>query len=76
MKYLIWFLVLVLLVLHQDYWQWNDGRLIFGIIPYTLLYHVILSLAAAAVWLLAICIAWPKHLEHAEENPPTGGQRK
>lgn len=59
MKYLVWILVLVLLVLHQDYWQWNNAELDFGFLPRTLSYHIILSLAAAAVWVLATVIAWP-----------------
>lgn len=59
MKYLVWFLILLLIVLHQDIWNWTDGRLLYGFMPMGLAYHVALSIAAAGVWLLAVEYAWP-----------------
>jgi hypothetical protein len=59
MKYAVWLLVAALIVLHQDYWQWNDAALAFGFLPRTLLYHSGISLAAAVVWLLAVRHCWP-----------------
>lgn len=74
MRYIIWLLVAVLIVLHQDYWQWDNGRLVFGFLPYTLLYHACLSMAAAGVWWLAIKFCWPTHLDSlpvdSEQPPP------
>ena len=64
MKPLLWCLVIALLMSHQDYWQWNDATLVFGFLPYALVYHVGVTLAAAAVWLLATTLCWPHHLEH------------
>lgn len=52
-------LVIVLLVLHQDYWFWTSDYLVFGWAPIGLFYHACLSVAAALVWLLATRIAWP-----------------
>lgn len=52
-------LVLVLLVLHQDNWFWNDDTLIFGILPIGLFWHACISVAAALTWFLATRIAWP-----------------
>ena len=63
MKYVVWGLVLLLLVFHQDFWLWDDQSLVFGFLPVGLLYHVGLSLAAAATWLLAVFTAWPADLE-------------
>jgi hypothetical protein len=63
MKRTIWLLVGLLVVLHQDYWQWDDTSLCFGFLPYTLAYHAALSLLAAAVWLLAASFFWPHQLE-------------
>ena len=70
MKYFVWLLVLLLVILHQDYWQWNDGTLLMGFLPYTLAYHVGISLAAAAVWTLAVFYCWPKGLEDVRPEYP------
>ena len=40
-------LVVLLLVLHQDNWLWNDGTLVFGFMPIGLLYHAGISMAAS-----------------------------
>lgn len=70
MKYLCWGLVALLLVLHQDYWQWLDDTLDFGFLPRGLSYHAGLSLAAAVVWMLTIHYCWPSS---AEPNAPGVG---
>ncbi len=57
--YIIVGLVLLLLILHQDNWFWDDGRLIFGFMPIGLFYHACISIAASATWFLATRIAWP-----------------
>ncbi|MEZ6091496.1 MAG: DUF3311 domain-containing protein [Pirellulaceae bacterium] len=59
MRYLIWMLVLVLIILHQDYWQWENATLDFGFLPRALTYHIAISLAAAIIWLLAVRFCWP-----------------
>lgn len=52
-------LVIALLVLHQDSWFWEDGRLVWGIFPVGLFWHICLSIAATLTWALATKIAWP-----------------
>ena len=71
MKILVWSLVGVLVVLHQDVWFWGDDRLAFGFLPVTLLYHACISVAASLVWLLAVNVAWPvdDELIPASERP-------
>ena len=64
MKLLLGCLVLSLLIAHQDYWQWLDASLVFGFLPYSLVYHIGVTLAAAAVWLFATTICWPGELDH------------
>lgn len=59
MKWVLIALVAGLLVAHQDYWNWNDSRLIMGCLPVGLFYHLGISLAAAAVWIFAVTWAWP-----------------
>lgn len=63
MSKLVWALVLLLLVLHQDNWLWEDDTLVFGFIPIGLFYHACLSVAAGVVWFLATKFCWPTELE-------------
>ena len=67
MKYLVWSLVLVLVILHQGFWQWgkqwNEAPLVLGFLPLSLVYHAAISLAAAGVWMLALKFCWPDDLE-------------
>ena len=78
MKFVIWFLVIALLIAHQDNWNWYDDSLVFGFIPIGLFYHICISLAAGFVWWLACTFAWPKELEEFEieekEVPGKGEQ--
>ena len=56
--------VVLLYVLHQDFWFWRDARpLVLGILPIGLFYHAAFTVATAgALWLL-VRYAWPSHLE-------------
>ena len=67
MKYFIWLLVAALVVLHQDFWLWDNDRLLFGFMPIGLAYHMGISIAAATTWLLACRFAWPYELEQQVE---------
>ena len=53
-KKVVWGMVLLLIVLHQDVWFWESEYLVFGIVPIGLFYHACLSVAAGAVWYLAL----------------------
>jgi hypothetical protein len=75
MKYLVCSLVGLLVVLQQDYWQWDDSRLVFGFLPYTLFYQVGISIGAAAVWLLAVKFCWPSHLDAADDKDVGDGNK-
>lgn len=59
MQKLVWALVLLLLVLHQDNWFWEDDTLVFGFMPIALFYHACISIAASVTWFLATRFAWP-----------------
>jgi hypothetical protein len=72
MKYVVWGLVVLLIILHQDNWFWTDSRLVFGFLPITLLYHMCISTAAAITWLLAVRFAWPAELESSESPVEEG----
>jgi hypothetical protein len=59
----IWAGVVLLALLHQDFWWWNSRTLVFGFLPIGLAYHAAFSLAAAGLWALACRWAWPDHIE-------------
>ena len=63
MKIVVWGLVVLLLVLHQDNWLWDNDTLVFGFVPMTLLFHAGISVAAGMTWFLATKFAWPTYLE-------------
>lgn len=57
-------LVVLLYVLHQDVWLWNDARpFVFGFLPVGLFYHAALTLLASLLLWALVRFAWPRHLE-------------
>jgi hypothetical protein len=67
-KVLLVLAVVVLYVLHQDFWFWRTAYpLVFGFIPIGLFYHGAFSVAAALLMWLLVKFAWPAHLEEEVE---------
>lgn len=64
-----WIALVVLMILHQDWWFWNDGRLLFGFLPIGLGYHALISLAAGGLWAWAVFFALAEYLE--DDEPAT-----
>ena len=54
---------IILAVLHQDTWNWDNAELVFGFIPVGLGYHAVYSIAAALFWAAVVKFAWPTRLE-------------
>ena len=54
--------LVVVIVLHQDFWLWNDGRMVLGL-PVGLTYHVAYCLVVAVLMALLARYAWPTHLD-------------
>lgn len=54
---------LTLYLLHQDFWFWRDGRLVFGVLPVGLFYHAVYCVACAALMWALVKFAWPRELE-------------
>jgi len=59
----VWLLALALFLVHQDFWFWGSKTLVLGFLPIGLFYHAMFSLAAGAVWALAVKLAWPSEIE-------------
>lgn len=64
--------VVVLYILHQDFWFWRTAYpMVFGFIPIGLFYQACFSVAASLVMWLLVKYAWPGHLEREiEEREP------
>ena len=70
MRKLAWSLLGLLVILHHDFWFWDDPTLVAGWFPIGLLYHVGLSIVAAGFWLFVVKCVWPSAL--ADEQSSTG----
>ena len=57
---LIYIALILLAVLHQDFWLWDDATLVFGFMPIGLAYHTAYCIVAARLWYLATKYAWPE----------------
>ncbi|MCB9857750.1 MAG: DUF3311 domain-containing protein [Phycisphaerales bacterium] len=68
MKKLVYGLIILLAILHQDFWLWDSQYLVFDIVPIGLAYHAGISLAAALLWIAAIKYCWPDDVELLEEE--------
>jgi len=68
---LLYAALVILLLLHNDLWLWDDASLLLGL-PVGMTYHIGYSLAAFLLFLLLVKFAWPRHLEGEddEENTP------
>ena len=62
-------LAILLAVIHQDFWWWDDGSLVFGFLPVGLAFHALFSILAVGLWALAIKVAWPHHIEAMVKEP-------
>ncbi len=77
MKKLVYLLIPLLVVLHQDFWWWHTHEpLIFGFIPIGLFHHVCISLAAAIVGFLAVWYCWPRDADLLDELSGESASRK
>ena len=66
-RHLVYVLLGILYLLHNDLWLWNDGRLVAGL-PAGLVYHVGFCAAAAGILYLLVTRAWPAHLDRQGEE--------
>lgn len=71
-KYVIWLLIILLVLLHQDVWFWSDGRLVLGFLPVGLAYHMGLTVAASVTWWLATLMIWPADSQMTPDDDAEG----
>lgn len=72
-------MLVLLATLHQDFWWRADHRtLVFGFLPISLAYHILISILSCVLWGLACRYCWPHELERtdadASPNSARGGR--
>ncbi len=72
---LMWILFAMLVVLHHDWWFWNNATLVFGFLPIGLGYQMLISLAASALWGWAAFHAWPDQFNQLTARVPVDDVR-
>ena len=65
---LAWALVVVLAILHYDFWYWDDKTLVMGFMPIGLFFQALISLGAGVAWYMVVRFAWPTWVEEWAEG--------
>jgi hypothetical protein len=65
-KFLLFLLIAVVYMLHQDNWNWKNADLVFGFLPVGMAYHVGYSILASVMMAILVKFAWPEQLEKTE----------
>lgn len=66
---LLYALLALFVLLHNDLWWWNDATFVLGL-PIALTYHLAYCLAAMGLMALLIRYAWPSVLDHDPDDDP------
>lgn len=76
MKWLLALLVVAVLALHQDVWNWTNKTLVFGFLPAGLAYHAGYSVLAAVTMSVLVRFLWPAHLDDPAEPVAAEGDHR
>lgn len=75
MKRVVYGLIILLAIFHQDFWWWNDSEtVVFGFLPIGLAFHAVVSILAAVLWGMAVAFCWPSELEKTLGPEAADGQ--
>ena len=74
MKVLLALLVVAMIFLHHDLWNWTSRNLVLGILPIGLAYQAFYCILASIVMALLVKFAWPAHLEQDIPETPLNPQ--
>ncbi len=70
MKLLVYALIVLLAIVHQDYWWWDRiDPLVLGFVPIGLAYHAGVSIVAAILWAMAVKHCWPADADAVDALP-------
>ena len=76
MKWLLPLLVLVVMLLHQDFWLWTNKSLVLGFLPVGLAYHIGYSILASLTMWVLVHFAWPSHLERFDTDDSSNSDKE
>ena len=62
MRRILYVAMVVLYVLHNDLWFWEDAQLVLGL-PIGLTYHIFYCVVSAGLMALLVYYAWPRGLD-------------
>ena len=54
--------IIVLYLLHNDFWLWDQPTLMLGI-PVGLLYHIGFCIVTSILMMMLVKYSWPRHLD-------------
>ena len=76
MKNVFYALIVLMAIIHQDFWWWDNKTLVFGFMPLGLFYQALFSCLAAGGWAMAIKWAWPSDIEEWAESADEQGDEQ
>ena len=77
MKRITYGLIVLLAILHQDFWWWDDSEtLVLGFLPIGLAYHALVSILAGVLWAMVVKFCWPAELDAVEDASSNAVQAK
>jgi hypothetical protein len=59
--------LVVMFLLHNDFWLWSDGRIVVGL-PVGLLYHIVYAVVTSVLMFLIVRFAWPYLAERGDSG--------
>jgi hypothetical protein len=62
MRWLLYLAMVLLYVLHNDLWFWDDATMVLGL-PIGLTYHIFYCVVASGMMFLLVKYAWPRGLD-------------
>ena len=68
MKWFAALWIVILLVLHQDFWLWTNKTLVLGFLPIGLVYHAAYAVVASLTMWMLVKVAWPKEQDAIDGN--------
>lgn len=66
-KWILYVALVVLFLLHNDFWLWDNPKVLLGL-PIGLVYHIGFCVAAAILMAVTINQAWPSHLQDEDTD--------
>ena len=72
MKWVVYSLLIILAIAHQDFWWWDDSEtLVLGFLPIGLAYHAAVSVMATVLWAAAVRYCWPSDVDAHDDQDRT-----